>query len=337
MSTKIVPFDKGSMPTSVGSGRFDTTPNLVVAGGFPVISIRGKAFHIVRGGDEELITKDVDGEAMPAPYIDIVVVHANPNVSKIYYEKEYKEGDDAAPTCYSVNGDRPEPDSESPQAKNCATCKHNVWGSRMTDDGRKAKACSDARRVAVAAPDAIDDPMLLRVPPTSLKGLGEYQQKLSKHGVAIQEVVTRLKFDPTLAHPMLLFKPQGFIDDPVALDAIEQGMGTALVQQIIGAMPTEAQEQKALTRENLLEDDDDDDDVDAVMAEMEGKTPPKKAAAKKAAPKKKAATKKAAKPKPKVEEEPEVEDTDESDDDLVSKAQDALNEFDDFDGFNGYN
>lgn len=332
--TNIVPFDKKSMPKTVGSGRFDTTPDLVVSGGFPVISIKGKVFHIVRGGDAELITKqDTDGDVIPAPSLELIVINANKNTSKIYYAKTYEDGDEGAPDCYSINGDKPELDSADPQCKTCAACPHNVWGSRITEAGTKAKNCSDARRVAVAAPDALDDPFLLRVPPTSLKPLGEYQAKLSKHGAALQEVVTKVAFDPSMAYPTLTFKPVGFLSDEADLDKVEEMMNDQVVQQIIGHEPTAAQIEH--TKDNLIEDDDEDE------AEEETPTPPKKKAATKKAPAKKAAVKKApvkkAAKKPPVEVEEEEVDTGESDDDdLVDEAMNALDEFEEFDGFDGF-
>lgn len=174
--------------------------------GFPVLSIKGKVFHIREGGESDLVTQPGDDEA-PATSLEIVLIKANRHVSKVYYDAGYEEGADAAPTCYSNDGEVPADDSEEKQCKTCAACPHNQWGARITESGKKAKACTDSRRVAIAAAGDLSKVMLLRVPAASLKPLMQYGQALTKKGVPYQAVVTKLGFDYTVAHPLLTFKP----------------------------------------------------------------------------------------------------------------------------------
>lgn len=183
----------------------------VSAGGFPVISIKGKVFHIQRGDERTLVTKGEDGE--PSSSLNAVIVAANPSKSKVYYEHGYEEGSVAKPTCYSNDGTAPAVDAENPQAKSCAACPHNLWGSRITDSGGKGKACSDSMRLAIAAPDQLNDPMLLRVPAASLKVLGQYGGQLAKRGVEPKHVVTKIGFDYNVAHPALTFKAVDFVSE----------------------------------------------------------------------------------------------------------------------------
>lgn len=183
----------------------------VSAGGFPVVSIKGKVFHVQRGDERTLITKGTDGE--PAASLEAVIVAVNPNKSKVYYDQGYEEGSAAKPTCYSNDGLAPAADAEEPQAKKCATCPHNQWGSRITDNGGKGKACGDSMRLAIAPPDQLNDPMLLRVPAASLKTLGQYGAQLAKRGVEPHHVVTRIGFDYNVAHPALTFKAVRFVEE----------------------------------------------------------------------------------------------------------------------------
>lgn len=183
----------------------------VSAGGFPVISIKGKVFHIQRGDERTLVTKGDDGE--PAASLEAVIVAVNPNKSKVYYDHGYEEGSAAKPTCYSNDGISPAADAEDPQAKKCAACPHNQWGSRVTDNGGKGKACGDSMRLAIVPPDQINDPMLLRVPAASLKTLGSYGAQLAKRGVEPHHVVTKIGFDYNVAHPALTFKAIHFVDE----------------------------------------------------------------------------------------------------------------------------
>jgi hypothetical protein len=182
----------------------------VSAGGFPVISIKGKVFHIQRGDERTLVTKGEDGE--PAASLTAVIIASNPNKSKVYYDHGYEEGSVAKPTCYSNDGIAPASDAESPQAKKCAACPHNQWGSRITDNGGKGKACGDSMRLAVASPDQLNDPMLLRVPAASLKVLGTFGQQLAKRGVEPVHCITKIGFDYNVAHPALTFKAVDFVD-----------------------------------------------------------------------------------------------------------------------------
>jgi hypothetical protein len=82
----------------------------------------------------------------------------------------------------------------------------------MTDNGTKAKACADSRRMAVAAPEDIEEAMLLRVPAGSLKPLAEYAKALDKRKVPYQAMVTRVGFNPEAAHPEFTFKPIRWLD-----------------------------------------------------------------------------------------------------------------------------
>lgn len=183
----------------------------VSAGGFPVISIKGKVFHIQRGDERTLVTKGDEGE--PASSLEAVIVAVNPNKSKVFYDSGYEEGSVAKPTCYSNDGISPAADAEDPQAKKCATCPHNQWGSRITDNGGKGKACADSMRLAIAAPTQLNDPMLLRVPAASLKILGQYGAQLAKRGVEPHHVVTKIGFDYNVAHPALTFKAVRFVEE----------------------------------------------------------------------------------------------------------------------------
>jgi len=182
----------------------------VSVGGFPVVSIKGKVFHIQRGDERTLVTKGEDGE--PASFLETVIVAVNPSKSKVFYDSGYQDGSVAKPTCYSNDGIAPAGDADEPQAKKCQACPHNQWGSRITDNGGKGKACSDSMRLAIASPDQLNDPMLLRVPAASLKTLGQFGQQLGKRGVEPHHVVTKIGFDHSVAHPSLTFKAVRFVE-----------------------------------------------------------------------------------------------------------------------------
>jgi len=237
--SNIIPFDSGNLPAYL------KTPNRVVAnddltshasaGGFPVMSIKGKNFTVVRDGDRTVLTKEVDGETMAVQSIDVVLVKANKGTSKVFYAKGYQEGGEATkPDCFSNFGDRPDPAVAAPQAKSCAVCPNNQWGSKIGDNGGKGKACQDSVRMAIATPDLINDPYLLRVPPASIKSLGEYGKMLAKRGVGYSMVVTKIGFDMESPTPKLTFKPTGLLSD-AAFAQVQEVVASDTVQSILGS------------------------------------------------------------------------------------------------------
>jgi hypothetical protein len=262
------------------------------AAGFPVLSIKGKVFHVSRGDDHELVLDPNTGEQ--ATGINIVVLKTHKGVAKTYYAKSYEEGDSEAPTCYSLDGLAPAEDADDRQAKKCAICKHNQFGSRITDSGGKGKACNDQKRLAVAAVGQLNEPMLLRLPPMTLKTWDTYVRLIASKGLRPNSVITRLSFNPSVAYPQLEFKAADFVSEDM-IPALEEAIINPVLDSIVGGV---AHDTKGGESVPIVDDEDDEDDED------DAPPPP---------PKKKAAPKKKAKPAP----EPEIdEDDDEEADDL---------------------
>lgn len=176
-----------------------------VSAGFPVMSIRGAKWRIVEGGEEKPIY--MPGTTDLAPSVRVVLMRANAAVSKTYYASAFVEGSDTAPDCYSNDGIRPAADAAHPQSDSCATCPHNVWGSKISPSGAKIKACADVRRVAVLPAEDMDySPVLLRVPAASLGDLAAYGKALKQRGIPYAAVVTKMSFDPDAAYPKIKFQ-----------------------------------------------------------------------------------------------------------------------------------
>jgi hypothetical protein len=152
-------------------------------------------------------------------YLDVIIVGAAPAVSRRFYTGAYdSSGDNAPPTCYSVDGLFPAEDVHQKQAEKCNLCAQNIKGSKTTDTGGKAKACSYFRRlVVVLAGDT--EGMLYRLDVTSMGLFGESQAKAQKYalndyakalksrGLDAGILVTRLSFDTDQSVPKLLFQP----------------------------------------------------------------------------------------------------------------------------------
>jgi len=282
----IIPFNS-SLPAYLSKVKLTNsalTAN-VGGGGFPVLSIKGKVFTIVRGDEKQVVKRPDDGT--PAGAIDVVIISANPNLSKVYYNKSYEEGSQDKPDCYSNDGISPAADAASPQSKTCAACKHNVWGTGQNGKGRK---CGDHRRLAVAPAGLLNDPMLLRIPPATLKVLAEYGDMLGKRGVPFPAVVTRISFDPGESSPKLQFSPQGLLPE-AQFAAVAAEQDSDIVQQIIGVSESSevaapAPKPSAVSKQELVqaleEDEDEDEDEDDGEEEEEVVVAPPPKAEKKA-------------------------------------------------------
>jgi hypothetical protein len=304
MANSIIPFpDNGNLPAYLTKVKTNFAAFYAGVGpSFPILSILGKNFTLVRNGERHLIPDPNDPES-PAQALNVVILDGNPVLTKVFYLKAYESGSTERPDCYSNDGTHPAPDAPTPQAKSCAACPHNVFGSGKEGRG---KACQDNRRLAVAPAGRLDDPMLLRIPPTSLRPLAEYAGEVEQRGVPMAAVVTKIRFDPTQPTPKLMFRREGLLDEEGYNKAIEVA-GSDLVRQILGVpegAPSAATPpvSDAITGEG----------VDEALKAAAQPTP-------KAEPKPKAESK--AESKPKAESK--------SADPLVSKVEELLSEFED--------
>ncbi len=230
----VVPFESKALPAflSKAAGPINDDLTSHVGNGMTSLSIKGKVFTLVKGKERTVIMKPDDADEV-ASSLEIVIIKANKDLSKVWYAKAFEDGVDAKPDCMSNDGVRPDPQVANPQAKSCAVCAKNVWGSGKEGKG---KACQDSRRVAVAAAGQLNEPMLLRVPPASLKSLAEYGKTLSNRGVPYSAVVTKLRFDREEATPKLVFSPVGFLDE-AQFEEVQKLANSELVNQIVGVLP----------------------------------------------------------------------------------------------------
>lgn len=277
----LVPFNDDQLPAHIAELFGDTSNDDLmggVSGGFPVIHIKGKVWSITDNGVNTPLTRvDESGDEYPVNAIEVVIVKANPNVSKVYYKDGFEEGSQERPTCYSNDGVRPAEDALEPQADACLACPLNAWGSRVTENGSKAKACADVRRICVASLGDLDKPMLLRVPAGSLKELVAYGELLKKRSVPYQAVLTRISFDPTVAHPKLLFKARAWLNEQ-QMKQVAELMRKDIVQQILG-LPTPADKRPQVATAPKTQASVSGEDVEAALTKKKSDDKPQLAVA----------------------------------------------------------
>lgn len=237
MPNQLVPFEGGQAPalaSQVKSGLLDAAQSNLSTG-FAVVGYRGKNWRIRYQGEETLVEDDRG----PVNFLEAVIVGVSPNISKIYYGSKYVEGADEQPDCFSVDGQAPDASVQHPQCATCAACANNVWGSRITEAGKKGKACQDSRRLAIVPLGDLEGeewggPMLLRVPPMSLLNLAQYAKTLGKKGASFEFVATRLGFDHEKAYPQITFAPLRWLTDEEARVIVGQTMKDPVIERILG-------------------------------------------------------------------------------------------------------
>jgi len=175
------------------------------------LSTKGKKFSL---GDE-VIGKELDVVVVSTAY------------ENAFYKGAYNPNKKQPPVCFAVAEDdsamEPHDTSPEPQADDCASCPMNEWGSSLT--GGKGKACKNGRRLVLLAygKDGLsnDDPVVLRLPPTSLKNWAGYSKGVSaRFELPTFAMVTRLSFDPNSDWPTVMFDPIGPIANAAELQTV---------------------------------------------------------------------------------------------------------------------
>lgn len=171
------------------------------------ISIKGGVFRELINGKEYRVSEDRS--------MNVVIIKAAPNTSRIFYAGNYVEGEAVKPTCWSADGQRPDEGVKEKQAATCLNCPQNIKGSGQND----SRACRYQQRLAVMVEGEIDKEEVyqLVLPATSIFGDGEkgrlplqaYARFLRDGGAPMSGVVTEMRFDVsgTVSGQKLIFKP----------------------------------------------------------------------------------------------------------------------------------
>lgn len=160
----------------------------------PYLSILGGRFTLIDAAGNEQPIGGYDQQL--GVYVDVTIIDVNPNTSKVFYNTPFDPngGQWLPPVCFSDNGMAPSRNASQPQSPTCAACPNNVWGSAISKiSGRGVKACSDQKKIALVV-EGFEPIFLLRVPPNTLKKLGEYVHQFQGQQFGISDVITRISF-----------------------------------------------------------------------------------------------------------------------------------------------
>lgn len=135
----------------------------------------GLAFEIPGDNpDEPETSKNLDG---------VIIYHHPANA----YWRDNFNGGNASPDCSSIDG-KTGVDRETGEIRDCSRCQQNQFGS----DGRRGKACKNIHRLYMLR-EGNPVPLILPLPPTSLKYLRDYLSKqILLKGLRSYDVITRI-------------------------------------------------------------------------------------------------------------------------------------------------
>lgn len=168
----------------------------------------------------------VGGETVPAK--EIVAVPILTTITRQFWEKRSVGPDNTPPVCKSDDGERGEPTERGRElgaTGDCRTCPLAQWGPNNTPP-----ACKERRELYLLM-ESQYFPMVLSVPPSSIKVWRDFVKPLSLQGVAPWAAVVRFKLTTAT-------NPNG---DPYALLKLE----------LVGRVPPEHKERLRQYRETL--------------------------------------------------------------------------------------
>jgi len=204
----------GAKPAPIFEGKKYESAADGIDGSFGLLKYKGKTWSLqYRGGNHPFLRADGDGARNS---IEVVVLKSATAKSKSYYPGTYAEGERKKPTCWSNDGIRPDRGVGQPVSQACASCPMNEFGSKITEQGKKAKACSDFKRIAVVLDPkmsqevlgyALAEPVMLRIPASSLNDYASYGEGMNAQNFPMISIVSRVAFDPSVPYPKFKFEP----------------------------------------------------------------------------------------------------------------------------------
>lgn len=179
------------------------------------------------GGALQWQVPTLEGEEARKTITGVVVGSKN---TRSWWHKKYEGGSDQ-PDCSSPDArlataqegfDIPAERSESGELI-CDTCDYSSWGSA---EGSRGQACKLMRQLFLLTSEKLL-PMVVNLPPTSLKPAGGYFLGLVDYGIDQKHVITEIGLEKVSAqgvpdYARATFRVAERIEDPAAIGRIEE-------------------------------------------------------------------------------------------------------------------
>lgn len=229
MSTAMTMFDNPQLAVPAHIAAFlETEGNIADKASVPSLSYEGKVWTRSVDGEKIKLTKvNDDGDKEPIQTLKVIVLDYAKRRGRTYYEGAYDPAKQGMPVCWSNDGDKPDAKIQNPQHSDCKNCPQSAKGSKITEQGKAVTACSSHRMIAVVpASQPTSTPLRCKLAITSLfdkqspdleaagwMAFEQYIDMLRSRGVShTASIVTKMKFDPNVAYPKVIFSPDRWLD-----------------------------------------------------------------------------------------------------------------------------
>lgn len=229
MSNALAMFDnRAGLPAHVASF-MNEEGNIADKPTVPSLSYEGKVWTVSLNGEKtKLMKRDSDGDEVPLSTFRCVVLDYAKRRGRAFYEGAYDPAKPGVPVCWSEDGEKPHPQVKEPCALSCAECPNSKKGSKVTEQGKAIAACSQHRMlVVVPASNLGFQPLRMKIAITSdwdqqnsdlqaqnWFAFQNYIDFLRAKGVThTAAIFTKIKFDPNVAYPKLIFQPDGWLGE----------------------------------------------------------------------------------------------------------------------------
>lgn len=230
MGTAVANFQAGmpALPEDLAAF-FDENENIRPKMTVPSLSYEGKTWSISLDGEKtKLMGKNAEGDEVPLAIMRVVVMAYADRRGRAYYEGTYDPTKISLPKCWSTDGLVPDDAVQDKQSTECKNCPWAAKGSKVNDAGNETSACSQHRMLVVLPTSKLDFKALrLKIAITSdydgrspdheaagWYSFSNYVKMLRANGVAHSaRVSTKMKFDPNVAYPKLLFSKDNWLNE----------------------------------------------------------------------------------------------------------------------------
>lgn len=201
----------------------------------PKIKLTSAGMELIEGEDA---VQEIEG----------VIVHAKK--TNVFYDKPYNPSDVSAPTCFSLDGMRPDSSVANPQHATCKGCPQAEFGTNTMKSG---KACRNLKPFYLLLSDESILPRQLTIAPTSLKAADRYLMDLTERGINYRKVKTKIvayKENKGDTYCKLQFKmgeklsAQRIKDVETIRENLLPVMSSQVIEQRDGEVPAESNQNK---------------------------------------------------------------------------------------------
>lgn len=272
MSKDIALFNAASLPAHVLKARQQGVGNIKEKekdrNSVPTLSYTGKVWSVALNGDiKKLEGKNADGDLVPLSVMRVVVLDYNERRGRRYYAGDYNPDKKAAPACWSDDGLKPHESVKEPPCGvggTCAACPMAAKNSKINAFGKGVAACAEHRVVVVVPANDLDFPPLrMQLAVTSdwdtqspdlvdqgWRAFKNYMTYLKQQEVpSTTMLVTKMRFDPNVAYPKVLFSYDRWLDEAEWAKAEEVAKSDAVKALLKGVWTPNGVDGKRIEKE----------------------------------------------------------------------------------------